>query len=415
MIKAYWPGIEGTIDLLKPRPMRASRLALLGCRAAFTSTTSKIIHPAISISALRALKNDPAQDQADRRKLMSNYFGIADGAAQEFEQHPPIRKVTELIDRWLLHRGQGDIGLPPVLRTAIAHNSPEVYLLLMVLAQRVLTDLVSAEAFRPRVLALATALHWFSYDQFHAVKRVYERLQGTQKLTPEFFEGILHISPEDTEQIGVRDLVKSDDLKKIIVCPDHANLQQWNWEQEIIEKPANGDLNERARLENNVWPIVCQILWNKELLMFAQREFLGLRFKAYDNADISAWEDHNRPWDYDHLLPHDTFRDVRNALYLRVCQQWGNTNGNFHILPFEENRSRGAKAANMTFTNQEHWKLMLIQPGEPDAFSLTRQGVVKDTQAVLQFVKATRRRILAIYEDWFSTLDIAYLLSHPTT
>jgi hypothetical protein len=69
----------------------------------------------------------------------------------------------------------------------------------------------------------------------------------------------------------------------------------------------------------------------------------------------------------------------------------------------------------MTFTNQEHWKLMLIQPGEPDAFSLTRQGVVKDTQAVLQFVKATRRRILAIYEDWFSTLDIAYLLSHPTT
>ena len=57
---------------------------------------------------------------------------------------------------------------------------------------------------------------------------------------------------------------------------------------------------------------------------------------------------------------------------------------------------------------------MLVQPGELDAFSLTRQGVVKDTQAVLRFVQATRRRILAIYEDWYSALDIAYLLSHPT-
>jgi len=387
MIKAYWPGIEGTIDLLKPRPMRASRLALLGCRAAFSSTTSKTLHAAISISALRALKND---DQADRRKLMSDYFGLGDGSVQAFELHPPIRKVIELIDQWLLHRGQEDIGLPPVLRTAIAHNSPEVYLLLMVLAQRVLSDQVNAEAFRPRILAIATALHWFCYDQHRAVQKIFERLkQCSQKLTPDFFEGVLHTTSD--EQSGVRNLVSPADLEdNIIVCPNEANLQQWNWEQEIIEKPANGNLNERARLENYVWPLLCQILWNRELLLFAQREWLGKRFRAFDNADVSAWEDHNRPWDYDHLLPNVIFDNVKlGNSYMRVCQAWGGTNGNFHILPFEENRSRGAKPAIITFTDPEQWKMMLVQPGELDAFSLTREGVKEDTQSVLRFVQVT--------------------------
>lgn len=43
------------------------------------------------------------------------------------------------------------------------------------------------EPLRPHVLAIATALHWFGYDQHRAVQRIYSRLQGPQKLTPEFF------------------------------------------------------------------------------------------------------------------------------------------------------------------------------------------------------------------------------------
>ena len=310
MIKAYWPGIEGAIDLLKPRPMRASRLALLGCRAAFTSTTSIALHPAISISSLRALKNNAAREFKEKRELMIKYYGIYDGESPELGKSPPIRTVIDVIDKWLLHKGPKDIGLPPVLRTAIAHNSPEVYLLLMVLAQRVLSSQLTAEAFRTRILAIATSLHWFCNDQHRAVQTIFERLnQCKEALTPNFFEGVLHKSSEN--QNGVRALIIPVDLREnIIVCPDESNLQQWNWEQEVIEKPANGNHNERARFKNDLWPQVCQILWNKELLVFAQRDFLGSRFQAFDNADISAWEDHNRPWDYDHLLPHDSWHVI---------------------------------------------------------------------------------------------------------
>jgi len=406
MIKAYWPGVEGTIDLLQPRPMRASRLALLGCRAAFAFTRPEKLPSGVSVSALRALAGGDPQ-QAEKKSQMEMFFGLADCPLQVMP--PPICQVIELIDSWLVHRGQNDIGLPPVVRTAVAHHSPDVYLLLMILAQRVLSEQANAESFRSPILAVATTLHWFGYDQHRAVQRMYGMLRCIEKLTPEFFEGILSVNPQVNELSGVRDLVSPAELEKIIICPDEEHLSEWNWEQAIVEQPSLNRPDEKLHLQNNIWPIICQIRSNKELLIFAQREWLGIRFKSFDNADILAWEDHNRPWDFDHLLPQSIFHDVRNADYLRVCKQWGNTIGNFHILPFEENRSRSDRSANVTFTDQAHWQRMLVQAGEMDAFSLTRHGVVNDRKAVLLFVRAARRRTLAIYKDWYVTLEIAYL------
>ena len=418
MIKAYWPGVEDTISRLHRLPMRASRLSILGCRAALSADrpSSDKIPASMSISALRALATDP--QRSEKRALVKSYFEIPDAEQNnhsnpaELAHHQTLRTVVPMIDEWLLHQGGDDIGLPPVLRTAIAHQSPEVYLLLMILADRMLADRVDPKMFRLPILGLATALHWFCSDQHCAVQRVYTLLRDVQKLTPEFFSGILLRSTDEQRHSGLLDLVSPVALGAIIVLPEAEKLEDWNWWGGIVETPSSADPEKREHLANSVWPLVERIVWKKELLIFAQRKWLGIRFRTFDTADASSWEDHNRPWDYDHLLPQDTFRDVRNARFLRVCQQWGNTNGNFHILPFEDNRSRSKTPANQTFANS-NLDLMLVFPNDLEAFSLTREDVRDGTDAILCFVQAARRRILAIYEDWYSSLDIAFLLGCP--
>jgi len=418
MIKAYWPGVEDTISRLHRLPMRASRLSILGCRAALAvdQPASDKIPASMSISALRALATDP--QRSEKRALVKSYFEISDSESKNncdsagSAQHQTLRTVVPMIDELLLHQGGDDIGLPPVLRTAIAHQSPEVYLLLMILVERMLGDQVDPKMFRLPILGLATALHWFCSDQHRAVQRVYTLLQGEKKLTREFFSGILLRPSKEERHSGLFDLMSPDALDAMIVLPEAEKLESWNWWNTIIEVPSNGDPEKRELLANSLWPLVYRIVREKELLIFAQRKWLGIRFKNFDMADSSAWEDHNRPWDYDHLLPQSTFHNVRNARYLEVCKQWGNTNGNFHILSFEENRSRSNTRANRAFTDS-NLDLMLVSPNDLEAFSISCEDVRNGRDAVLRFVQATRNRILAIYEDWYSSLNIAFLLGCP--
>lgn len=410
MIKAYWPGIEDTISRISPRPMRASRLAMLGSRAAFVAATPAPdkIPGGMSISALRALATD--SQQHDKRELVERYFEMSDTVAI---QAPTISHVLGQVDCWLLQRDGNDHGLPPALRTAIAHGSPEVYLLLMIIAQRVLSEGADAEAFRMHMLGLATALHWFSQDQHAATQRIYTLLHAVDKLTPDSLNGILHASPEEQGGNRLLSILDPAAFSGIVTVPgsDDKSLQEWDWAQAIIEKPSSGDPVEKARLENHVWPFACRVIWCKELLVYAQRRWLQQRFKTFDQADSAAWEDHNRPWDYDHLLAQHSFSNVRNALYLRTCQRWGGTIGNFHILSFEENRSRGNTPANQAFKNRDVTWMLLESEADLDAFSLSQDDVRGSKDAVLSFVKAAHRRIHFIYENWYSSLCLKNLLS----
>lgn len=416
MIKAYWPGIEDTIGALHRLPMRASLLAVLGARAAMVTDhpTPTTFPGNFSVSSLRGLAIDPQRE--DKKLLVSNYFGIAETSQKATDQnlftiqHPSVSIVVKTIDEWLLNRNEDDFGLPPALRTAIAHRSPEVYLLIMIIAERVIFEGADIESFRKPVLGLATALHWFHQDQSRAVRRIYTMLLAETSITAEFFVGILCHQSGDVEATGLLNIVNPASLKKTIGLPNVDNLENWDFYTEIVTNPAKGDPIELARLENFVAPLVWRIIGQKELLIYCQRKWLRTRFQTFDRADASAWEDHNCPWDYDHLLPSSTFHNVRNARYLTVCQRWGNTIGNFHILPFEDNRGRGKKPANIAFATDCDLDLMLVLRHELDAFSLTRDGVVDDRDSVLDFVKATRRRILAIYEDWYRSLNMETLL-----
>ncbi|MGI8436137.1 MAG: DUF262 domain-containing protein [Chthoniobacterales bacterium] len=423
MIKARWPGIEAIISRIKISPVRPSRLVLLGARAALSVNRTNLprLHPELSIVQLRRLANDPRD-----RPLIEAYFGLFENADVERKGHgdaeekPPFVKVVDRVDEWLLDTGESPgagqaaerkIGLPPVLRSSIANDSPEVYLLLLLLAQRSLREVENPSDLRVPILGLVTALHWFSWDKRKAVESAYEKLQSAPSLTREAFFGIFR--KQNGEGIGkwLLPLPSPHELFEIIPPLKEHDLAQWRWGEQSALKEVDSDGIERRREKELLRETVRRIRENKEMLIYAQREWMAQSFNDFDPANITLWGDNNCPWDYDHVLPWTNISNIKRAdeIYMAVCKEWGRTIANLHILSFEENRSKGAKPASASLAGRE--RLMLFgSETELSAFDLNRDDVAQNAEKVLRFVQTARARLLRIYEDWFAALASPSLL-----
>ena len=424
MIKAYWPGIETTIDHMPRRPP-ATQVALLGTRVALTDPAQGKLRGPLNVSQLRAIASfslaqavTPNEQELQRRneeqciQQMFALHGHADSGAID------IQRILNRVDDWLLYNAQTNPwGLPPVLRSRMAEQCPEVFYFLMLLARTSLYRPIAKkdeETVRRRLLGLASAVHWFGSDAPAAVRKLWELKTLEQWLQPNAFEGVLaELKDLGNGRSSIIDLRSPRGLAKLIEVPQEDTLQDWNWWHTLIVAPAQGDEDKQDERHERYWPLLETLPYCQPMLMYCQRAWMAQRFGDYDRHMSSGyWDDHNRPWDFDHILPQKVFSDVRNAKYLRVCQQWGNTIGNLHLLRFEENRSRQDSPATQSIANA-HIDLAWLRDGNKDlrpAFSITREDVRGDTDKVLGFVRAARTRMLRLYEEWYTQLDIESML-----
>ncbi len=416
MIKAYMQGVESTLEEMEIKPMAYSSLALLGTRAAQAQNQSKKLPPTLSVTLLRALARDKSKEA--EFNIIKHYFGLLEGTSDP--DGPYLERVIRQVDDWLLwDRDTNQAGLPPVLRTNIAQNTPDVYLLLMILARRALDDKQSNEQLvalcRP-ILGLATALCWFGDDRPGAVEKLFIHF-ASRPLVPDSFSGVLGLVQNlDRGRRGVLQLQRPEMLRQTITMPDERNLPAWSWWRSLIEKPANGDELVQRRRQESIWPFIERLKGSRDLLIYAQREWMAIRFRGFDPAKPEALEDCNRPWDYDHILPQNSFSNLKPAPKLMdVCREWGRTIANLHILRFEENRSAQAELASVKIS---HDHLRLARMDNPHDlrgnFSLTREDLYSSNHGkVLKFVEGARDRLICIYTDWFESLGISILLGDP--
>ncbi|MGD9774560.1 DUF262 domain-containing protein [Diaphorobacter sp.] len=428
MIKAYWPGIETTIDLLPRRPP-ATQVALLGTRVALTDAAQDKPRGPLGISQLRAIApyapmQAATQDAQELQRqgeelriqhMFALHANAAPGAAE-------IARILTTVDGWLLYDAHANPwGLPPVLRSRMAEQCPEMFYFLMLLARASLQQQMAArheKAVRRRLLGLATAVHWFGGDAPAAVRKLWEMKPLAQWLTPQSFDGVLaQLKDLGDGRSGIIDLRSPRGLAKIVEVPQASTLQDWNWWNTLIVAPAQGDADKQAERHERYWPLLEKLPYCEPLLMYCQRRWMAQRFGDYDrHLDNGYWDDHNRPWDFDHILPQKMFSDVRSAKYLRVCQQWGYTIGNLHILRFEENRSRQDSPATESIADA-HLDMAWLRDGDKDlrpAFSISREdvrgGTDEQRNKVLGFVRAACTRMLRLYEEWYTQLDIERML-----
>lgn len=399
LIKAYWPGIEDSFEQIRDEknrawlPMPASRLAILGIRAALIERKSVTSFSASSsIAEVRKLGGASHEDETAGAVRL--YLGIGSNP-----QNSDLHLNLKHIDQWLLYKGPEDFGLPPVLRSNLARGAPDVFLLLLHLAQKTRQD--DFALLRKPLSALATAIHWFGVDQKKAVQALLPKLQD-QLPTKESFRGILRPLMESGSLLHLQKPSELDSLK-LRVSATTLDLPKWRVEHQFnLEKTP----------EPMRW-FFDRLRWCRPILMFAQRHYMTRHFGEYDPSCTDVWKDHNRPWDYDHILPSATLKGNQQA-HREACRQWSNTISNLRVWPLELNRGRHDQLANKSILPEDFEASFIEDQNECDAYSLTWDDVA-DANKSAAFMNAAFDRLRRIYTEWFSKLDVGFLLDAPPT
>lgn len=470
MIKAYWPGIEGAIQSIKHRPPE-TQVALLGARLGLDlaqgSKRDAGMPAQPSVSSLRQLATVQASPDSGEthnakaaqlileRAQIQSVFGLSATTTAQ----APIAKAIRQWDDWFLYSDAQPWGLLPVLRSRMASQAPEVFLFLLRLAYHGGSP---DESVRRKLLGLATALHWFGLEREAAVRWLWNTppahwLDGsafTTVLTRMRYRDEV-ASPQNKPTIA--GILRPQELASYIdpASFTSAPIKDWTWWKNLVDQPARQEAHLTARNQNRNateeelnktvnarWADYGDFIGmlshhgyqrsNALLLMYAQREQMQCFFPDYDPQDADFWAAHNVPWDFDHLLQQDAYSDKRvNNDYIKVCQQWGNTIANLHLLPFEQNRSRQADPLATVVPQDDPQREEFLRrlylwddtnPNKPsclDAFSMHSddiRSIQPDTrqpdaqQRVTDFVTESRARLLRLYCDWFETLEIDSML-----
>lgn len=383
MIKAYWPDLEPPINQISERRMPQTRMVSLGVRAALAGDSKQNFPGPPTVSALRAI----ARSELGKKDIIQNFITT------------DLSGACNIVDHWLKYDPFGNpTGLLPVHMTSIAMNSREIYLLLLHFADR-MKAVEAPKGWNKTMQALATLIHWFAPERAKVANRIFDCCRDEVNVA-----NVRRALREATEAAELHTMQSPEAIELFLHLPE-IHLKDWKW-----STPIHGDGKEEGiQMRRKEWEGVLGFRKKPELLLYAQREFLARRFPEYDPARKDLWEDHNRPWDMDHLLAWK-YLYKRGGPYKGICDQWCYTVGNFRAWPFEDNRSDQAyTAAAKIKGDPQRLKDSFLNPEEEAGFSGAYQ-VKEDEESARLFVETCRRRLLRIYETWYETLNIGELL-----
>lgn len=357
-IKAYWPTyLKDENDGIANKYMNPERLIRLAFRLALTEPSSVKFKNNISIQQIRII----GDDKGDAFQKIIYWYSPHLGS--------PLRHTMEIVNDWLTFN-----GCPKIIRTSIARNSPDVYLLLMFLASKL--DNKLDEKQKNLLQGTALYIHWFIKEK-HKLEVVNIILKSWNSNSSKPWENRIRAGVGEAVLYGYIPLLLAPESIEIMKEVDSS------WNTSFPDK--------------KWWQTWCFISNNREMLLFAEKEYINKHFSAYDPAIRGMWEQHNRPWDMDHIIPKNWIynKQCRRREY---CKYWLWLNGNFAAISFEANRS---KSDNPDWREYENNCEELLFDNESK--KITNQVTSSDDEAKL-FAITTSKRTINIYAQCFSVL-----------
>ena len=306
-IKAYWPSIKDTNDKLAEKYMSPSKLVMLAFRLALTDAEKDDnLKSELTIRQIRSY----AQKQSERQKIECLY------------NCQYLEFILKRIDDWLGVSVDGTLKTPSILRTIIARNSPDVYLLLMYLAYE---DIISPIELTPaQIKALAFCLHWFTAynDKRGCVQEIFKRFKNGINIH-NLQKGVARLM-HDCKLLHIYTPIEVNNF--VAKIDDSPNWRVWH----SVPAHAHEFFN--------------RIFWNgnaepREMLLFAESEYINTHFSNYDPARQDMWDTYNRPWDFDHIVARNRI-DRKQGEYREYDKIWLDSIGNFAAISYESNRSK---------------------------------------------------------------------------
>lgn len=347
-IKAYWPQIKVINDRIASDYMPPEKMAILVFRLALS--TNKL-YDTFSIAKIRELSYDNEYKKS----------------VNEIYNKLPV--ILQKIDLWLGVNNDID-STPKYLRTSIARGSSHIFLLLMYFANQ-------DKAIDPRIMrGLAFYLHWFATNKKECAKIILKKVKETGDVQATTIDNALYSA---MRQGFLLYPYTQTEVRQFISIKDDKNWRPWS--DGNSQKPW--------------WNFWDKFIYQKECILYAERKYLNSHFKRYNPARKDLWESHNRPWDYDHIVPQEWMYNKRNAPYLEYCKAWKDYNGNFAAISFTSNRAKSNFADFEEYQNNPDllFDPALIKNNHIDDSITRTQG------AATKFAEIVYQRSCRIYDE----------------
>lgn len=360
-IKAYWSSIKDVNDSLAERYMNPAKLVMLAFRLALTSEKDTSLKGDLRINQIRTAARNPEH----KAKIEHLY---EDGR---------LEHILEKVDEWLGVQETSDTRTPAILRTIIAQKTPEVYLLLMYFASRNEAEIQLQPS---EIKALAFLIHWFGNDKKKCVQEIFSRCKsGINRQN--ILKGIARLF-HDCEVLHV---YTPNEVQNLLNIGESKRWRLWD----CLPAAASNFFN-RTFWYNHTEP--------KQMLLYAERQYINTHFRNYDPARQDMWAEENRPWDFDHIVPQDWIAGKRNADYREYDKDWLWSIGNIAAIPFEINRSKG-KSDDFTEYHENEDELLFSREIE-----IVTEEVTRDQNQSFTFAKVTFQRYCRIYTEAYEII-----------
>ncbi|MBR6285673.1 MAG: DUF262 domain-containing protein [Bacteroidaceae bacterium] len=293
-----------------------------------------------------------------------------------------IKRIKEI----LLTSPDENCKLPNFLLAEIATKNPNLFILLFCIIEK-------QNHFEDRfVQALIFYLYCFSVNN-EPVSVIFEKVSGGNKIKE---ETIIDVLRDSISREWCYPIISS--FKDFPALNETELSDSWN-----IDKYSDAE-------GFSVFKLLFTYGTYQGLFMlkFAQRRFYKEFFGDYNPSNKEHWDEINRPWDHDHIIPKNW---ISNGVWKNCQEAWINSIGNIADIPYEENRSKSDEA-NLDFytyiTNCYNDYRMLYFDGDSELTKINRQSFEQGS-GTIQFLLNTKKRFVNITNDFLSLFDILHI------
>jgi len=303
-----------------------------------------------------------------------------------------------------------DNEIPPVIIKQFIKKNQELFLFFIYwlhINTIELTDTIK--------LKIVTKLFSFAWFDFGNIQRLWNEKISKMTFWDEPLNELIWWDGKD----GIQFLIKPDLLREYYMQPQIENMfieenkNRWGLVEEGIGEKIKLYFNHVKSQEFDLqtaneyfWGFINKIRHNKQLILFAQRDYINSTFGDYNQIDDI--EDTNVPWDWDHIYPSEWV--YRKVYCNHSIKDWNSTNGNLRAISLEQNRSESNNSSPKERLNDEVIRKSSFIENDWEYWQNINDRIWDDK--VQNHFRAITTRMIDIYEKFWNDFRISELLQY---
>ena len=355
-IKAYWGTIKDKNNSLSMGFMPPQVLIMLLFRLyiSLSKKDKEKFEPNLSIKRIREIAK-AEKDKDTREGLIDFYNNDAERV---------VLSAKQIMDE-----------IPSYVQMQIATTRPDIILLLFYFVSKFKVE----DLKKINTGGLLLFLFWFAKDILSVVNAIFKMTKDDGDVN-NLFKNICEVIQEFSEKEKIHFIYTPEELRSVLMRDDAL-------------------IDNYKSLAEFQFLLDTRIFYDKTFLLYAQRKYLRERFSKYNPADTISWEDQNRPWDYDHIMPQAWTKWWYRTNEKAMVDYWLNSIGNLAAIPFEVNRAKNQNADWIYY--EEHKEELYFDV----RFKKLNNQITKDYQMASLFENVAFARLMKLYGECFAAFS----------